>query len=253
MNSKHNVFLSYSHLDSAIAKHLASQLESAGVKCFMAEKDIGAGELWESTIRTAIQEVDRMVLLITPRSKNSLWVAAEAGAAWALEKELIAAMMFVEPKELMEAIKRHQARLIETPEQIAALVNELAPAPTFATAGIGGQWFEHSDTHTAFFKQVGDRVVGFYHYSSGNRNVGVYVGSLKDGRLDYEWRWLHGKFEGCGEMLLSADGKRLSGEWWYGKEKDKTAHLEYRRVSDEMPSWLTEADFLPFDAYFKGE
>lgn len=35
------------------------------------------------------------MILCTPRSKNSLWVAAEAGAAWALKKELVAALLYV--------------------------------------------------------------------------------------------------------------------------------------------------------------
>lgn len=39
------------------------------------------------------------------------------------------------------------------------------------------------------------------------------------------------------------DGKRLSGEWWFGKQKDKVEHVGYRRILDDMPSWLSERDF----------
>src|SRR5215216_2800104 len=120
------IFLSYSHSDNAIAKNLASKLERAGADCFMAEKDISAGELWEERIRDEIVAADYVLILVTPRSKNSLWVAAEAGAAWALEKKLVAALMFVDPNELIEPIKKRQGRVIEAPEQIEGLINELA-------------------------------------------------------------------------------------------------------------------------------
>lgn len=246
-----NVFLSYSHPDSAIAKHLALELEAAGVTCFMAQKDIAAGEVWEAKIRKTIQEADRVLLLITPRSKNSLWVAAEAGAAWALEKDLIAAIMFVEPSELIDPIKRHQARSIETPEQIAALINELAPSRTFPTDRIDGQWIDPSDKDTVFFKQVGSRIVGFYDLGSGKKKVGVYLGSLEKRQLNYQWRWLNGQFEGHGQMVLSTDGKTLKGKWWYGGRKDETQCVEYRRVSDEMPSWLSSDDFAEYSYHFK--
>jgi hypothetical protein len=68
---------------------------------------------------------DRVLLLMTPRSKESLWVAAEAGAAWALDKPLIPVLMFVEAQELFEPIRTFQARTAETPEQLEALVLEL--------------------------------------------------------------------------------------------------------------------------------
>jgi hypothetical protein len=44
-------------------------------------------------------------------------------------------------------------------------------------------------------------------------------------------------------MVLSSDGKSLSGEWWYGKTRNHVEHVGYRYVSKDMPSWLTEEDF----------
>jgi hypothetical protein len=246
MSDKYDVFLSYSHSDSGIAKHLASQLQGAGLRCFMAETGIMAGELWEPKIRKAIQDADRVLLLITPRSKGSLWVAAEAGAAWALKKDLIAAMMFVEVEELIDPIRRHQARSIETPEQVTALINELTPMRKFPTDRIDGQWIDPSDNDTIFFKQNGEKIIGFYDFGSGTKKVGLYIGRLKDRIFDFEWRWLNGQFHGYGQMMLSDDGKRLAGEWWYDKRKDESEYGEYRRASDSMPSWLSEDDFKDF-------
>ncbi len=253
VKTKYDVFLSYSCRDSGIAKHLASKLEEAGVRCFMAEKDIVAGEHWESRILKAIHEANRMLLLITPRSKNSLWIAAEAGAAWALEKDLIAALMFVETAELIEPIRRHQARLIETPEQVEALINELAPQNSVCKDTINGQWIDPLDGDVVFFKQSGDRVVGFYDYGSGNRKVGVYSGTIRNHSFEYQWKWLNGQFDGYGRMTLSQDGKRLSGGWWYRNNDKEIEHVEYHRVSDAMPAWIKDQDFKEFADYLKAD
>ena len=247
-----SIFLSYSNSDRQIAKHLASKLEIAGVSCFMAEKAIRAGEQWEQKIRDAIIEADTIILLITPRSKNSRWVATEAGAAWVLNKTLIAALMFVEVTDLIQPIRRHQARPVETPEQIEALVNELAPL-VLGSPTLSGQWMNPYDNDSVFFKQVDERVVGIYDYGSQSKKVGVYQGTFADGIFYYEWKWLRGPFMGAGRMTLSNDGKRLVGEWWYGDRRKETEEVEYRRVSQKMPPWLQEEDFQEYEEYLRNK
>lgn len=49
----------------------------------------------------------------------------ETGAAWVLGKTLIPALSQVSVKDLLDPIRRHQARVIETTAQRKALVNEL--------------------------------------------------------------------------------------------------------------------------------
>lgn len=252
MRDSYDIFLSYAHEDSNWVRPLAEQLESAGVRCFVAEISIDAGELWEEKIRKASQNVERVILFITPNSQKSLWVAAEAGAAWALEKPLIAATMFVDPRELIEPIKKHQTWPIDGPERFTALVNALAPSRRFATDRIDGQWIDPNDNDTVFFKQQGIKVVGFYDYGSGKNIVGVYYGSFLDRILDYRWNWLNGQFAGKGRMVLSTDGKTLNGKWWYtGREDKRPETLQYRRVSDEMPRWLSEEHFDEYESHFK--
>ncbi|HEU4456433.1 MAG TPA: toll/interleukin-1 receptor domain-containing protein [Longimicrobium sp.] len=125
MASEYDVFVSYTQRDGEIAADLASRLHDAGITCFLADRSILAAAEWEPAIRTAIWQCRRMLLLITPRSKDSLWVAAEAGAAWVLEKEMIPVLMFVDPPELFDPIRKFQARTVETPQQMDALVREL--------------------------------------------------------------------------------------------------------------------------------
>jgi hypothetical protein len=253
VGDRYDVFLSYSQRDDTIARELAAKFKEAGLRCFLAEKDIEAGEQFEAKIREAIRSSDRLVVLITPRARNSWWVKFEVGAAWALEKELIAALMFVKASNLIEPIRKYQARRVETPDQIIAFVNELAGRRSGASSikGLSGQWVDHEDGDVVFFKQVGDRVVGFYDHGKGDRKVGVYTGTYRNGVLDYEWRWLRRPFKGYGKMKVSADGETLSGEWWYYNNRE-VENVAYHRVSDRMPSWISSEDFEEYDSFLGG-
>jgi hypothetical protein len=125
MIKEYDIFISYSQHDGEIAASLLSQLDQAGFRCFMADRSILAAAQWEPELRSALLTSHSVLLLITPRSKDSLWVAAEAGAAWVLEKRLVPVLLFVEPTDMFEPIRRFQARKAETPEQVTRLIAEL--------------------------------------------------------------------------------------------------------------------------------
>lgn len=120
-----DVFISYAAGDSAIADELRGDLEKNGLKCFMAEKDIQVAAEWQDSIRAALIGSKRVLVLLTPRSINRPWVLMETGAAWALGKALIPALSHVAASDLIDPIRRHQARVIETTAQRMALVHEL--------------------------------------------------------------------------------------------------------------------------------
>ena len=120
-----DVFISYATGDSAIATELRSDLEGKGLQCFMAEKDIQVATQWQDSIRAALIGSKRILVVLTPRSINRPWVLMETGAAWALGKPLIPALSHVAPNELLDPIRRYQARVIETTAQRESLVNEL--------------------------------------------------------------------------------------------------------------------------------
>ena len=92
----------------------------------MAEKDIQVAAEWQDSIRpAALIGSKRVLVLLTPRSINRPWVLMETGAAWALGKPLVPALSHVAATDLVDPIRRHQARIIETTAQRQALVNEL--------------------------------------------------------------------------------------------------------------------------------
>lgn len=128
MENKYDVFLSYSHLDRHVANELADKLRMAGISCFLAEEDVRAGEQWQSTIRAALQVSERVLLLITPRSKSSKWLLVESGAAWVQGKELIPLMLFVDLDEVTAPLTESQARVIESDSQLQQFLLELRSA-----------------------------------------------------------------------------------------------------------------------------
>jgi hypothetical protein len=121
----YHVFISYAHKNGEIAASLASQLDDIGLKVFLAERNLTPSENWEPAIRAALRDAKIILCLITPESKASAWVHAEAGAAWVLEKPILPALRLVEPSELIEILRLPHARRIETPEQIDVLLDDI--------------------------------------------------------------------------------------------------------------------------------
>jgi len=120
-----HIFLSYSHRDAEIATELASRLEDAGLSSFVAERDISATQQWEPRIRDELHAARCVLILLTPRSRDSIWVAIETGAAWVLKKDIVPVTMFVEANDLNEPMRRYQARPAETNAQVTTLIQEL--------------------------------------------------------------------------------------------------------------------------------
>jgi hypothetical protein len=121
----HHIFISYAQKNGEIAASLASQLDDLGLRVFLAERNLNAGENWEPAVRYALKNSKLVLCLITPESKTSGWVHAEAGAAWVLEKPLLPAFRFVDPGELIEILRIPHGRRIETSEQINLLLEDI--------------------------------------------------------------------------------------------------------------------------------
>ncbi len=119
----------------------------------------------------------------------------------------------------------------------------VSPSDSRSIHDLTGQWFDPADQDTAYFRQDGDQVTGFYDLDGRRSKVGRYRGTFRDGVFNYRWRWLEGPRAGSGRMEISRDGNSLTGVWWDGEERHHLGHVEYRRVSGEMPTWLTEEDF----------
>lgn len=73
----HDVFISYSNKDKPITDGVCANLEAAGIRCWMAPRDIGPGEDWPTAIAQAISQSKVMVLVFSSHSNSSDEVSRE--------------------------------------------------------------------------------------------------------------------------------------------------------------------------------
>ena len=66
----HDVFISHAHKDKGIADAICEKLESAQVRCWLAERDISADEDWTEATRNAIGS-SRVVVLVLSENANA--------------------------------------------------------------------------------------------------------------------------------------------------------------------------------------
>ena len=65
------VFISYSSRDSAAARRICVALEQRGCPCWIANRDVGAGENYQEAIVRAIEQARVMVLVFSANSNES--------------------------------------------------------------------------------------------------------------------------------------------------------------------------------------
>ncbi len=107
------VFISHSEKDRWIAKQMSVLIEQKGryldIKTFLDEKDIAGGESIPESIRRNIQGCDEFIVLLSRYSIDRPWVLIEIGAAWVLEKRIVAVIDKVTPEEMPDIITPYKA------------------------------------------------------------------------------------------------------------------------------------------------
>src|SRR5260370_23853697 len=66
----HDVFISHAHKDGGVANAICERLESARIRCWIAERDISPGEDWTEAARNAIAS-SRVVALVLSENANA--------------------------------------------------------------------------------------------------------------------------------------------------------------------------------------
>lgn len=91
--TKPQVFISYSRKDINFARRLAADLEEAGFAVWWDISDLKGGDDWVRFIPAAIQASQHFVVLLSPDSLQSEWVAKEYSYALRLRKRVVPAMI----------------------------------------------------------------------------------------------------------------------------------------------------------------
>jgi hypothetical protein len=77
----HDVFVSYSHKDKAIADAVVAGMENRGIRCWFAPRDITPGSSWGESIINAIEGSRIMVIILSGHSNRSSQVVREVERA----------------------------------------------------------------------------------------------------------------------------------------------------------------------------
>jgi TolB-like protein len=84
------VFLSYASSDAEIANSVCQFLESHGVSCWMAPRDVKAGSVYADAIVRAINEANALVLVLSGAAMASEHVGREVERAASKRKQIVA-------------------------------------------------------------------------------------------------------------------------------------------------------------------
>lgn len=86
MSNKHRIFISSAAEDREWSSSLSTALREQGVDVFLDQQHIQPGEAWIDSLQDALSNSTHVVVVVTPESTRSSWVAAELGAALAQHK-----------------------------------------------------------------------------------------------------------------------------------------------------------------------
>jgi len=85
----HDVFISYSSSDKAVADGVVAGLEQKGIRCWVAPRDLTPGISWGQGIAEAIESSKVMVVILSENSNQSRQVAREVERAVSKEVAVI--------------------------------------------------------------------------------------------------------------------------------------------------------------------
>ena len=91
-----------------MSKLIEQRGKPKGIRTFLDERDIHGGDSIPESIRAKIRECDELLVLLSRYSVGREWVLTEIGAAWGLEKRIVAITDKIAPKEMPEITKMHK-------------------------------------------------------------------------------------------------------------------------------------------------
>jgi hypothetical protein len=120
----HSVFISYSTADEEFGNRLYDALDEAGIRVWFAPHDILPGRKIHHEIYKAIEQYDKLLLVLFESSMKSEWVGTELYKAREREREHKSQMLFPVRLVPFEAVKRWEAFDADSGRDLAREVRE---------------------------------------------------------------------------------------------------------------------------------
>jgi TIR domain-containing protein len=141
-----DVYISYSHVDKAAADAACATLERAGIRCWIAPRDITPGDEWSASIIKAIDQCSAMVLIFSQNANNSRQIRREVERAITVGIPLVPVRIedvvpteslayFMGTVHWLDAMTPpFENHLVKLADALKALLQARAPSPSAATA-----------------------------------------------------------------------------------------------------------------------
>lgn len=159
------------------------------------------------------------------------------------------------PDELAALARRQAARLRNETfhHDVSLLTTAIERALNVpAQMVMAGHWLDDARRMPTFFRQVRDRVVGFYGIDD-HPKVGVYLGTIDGQHCDLTWRLLDGSTHGTARVHATASPDTLQlTDVWAGTYEMENYARTFHFVSDAMPTWVDSDDFAPYAEFLAG-
>lgn len=105
--SSYIVFISHSSHDLWVANQIAKEIKALGAKPWLDKKDLEGGDVLQEVIINGIRACREAIVLISPNSITSQWVAFEIGAVAVQRKRVTPLLNNVNPEAMapMKGVK----------------------------------------------------------------------------------------------------------------------------------------------------
>ena len=126
------MFISHAEGDGTVANALEAFLKltfSSQVRVFNISNDqsLEPGDDWWATIEKNLQDLQVMLVVVTPQNVNRPWIHFEAGAAWLLQKRVIPCLARGMTKSSLPSPLNHfQAVSLSVERDVQRLINAIA-------------------------------------------------------------------------------------------------------------------------------
>jgi adenylate cyclase len=136
-----HVFVSYASQDAAVANSIVESLESQGVKCWIAPRDVKPGAQYADAIVRAINEAKALVLVMSGSAVASAHVGKEIERASSKRKPIIAFRIDAAPlnhalEYFLSESQWIDVRALGMPGALAKLMEAVGQGPAVSSQGV---------------------------------------------------------------------------------------------------------------------
>ena len=219
------VFISYAHIDEGFAQEIADLLAAIGIGYFLDEKDINWGQKITQQVQGGLRTASHLVVILSPGSAKSQWVAYEVGCAMATGKKVLP--ILTHPSlDIPGFLSDTKCLSMKNLEGIQKYFEEHRYDGIFSnqnTIDLSGEWI--SNFGRVHLQQNGRKFMGTYRYSTCWPDYSVPKES-KEHSIDGEilsrdlaiFHWLETKgfdsSQGIGFWRLNNE-RELEGYWFF--------------------------------------